>query len=136
MPMVKAKLARILLVDDEAIVRETVSRALCRDYEILALPSAETLERAMERFRPDLTILDVRMPGEDGWKVCRRLRQQKRYDPYPVIFMSALADEASVRQGFACGGDFYLPKPFDLQVLSRAVETFIGRKHRYPNESH
>ena len=128
------KPARILFIDDEPIVRQTVERVLSSAYEVRTLPSSEKLDETLQPFRPDLIILDVRMPHEDGWHVCERLRREKRLDPVPIIFLSALGDEASVRKGFACGGDSYLPKPFDIRELSRTVEAFIGRKHRYPEE--
>jgi DNA-binding response OmpR family regulator len=124
--------ARILIIDDEPIVRQTVERALSPVYEIQTLPSSEKLEQTFQSFLPDLIILDVRMPQEDGWHLCGRLRRDKRFDVIPVVFLSAMSDKASVRKGFSSGGDFYLPKPFDIYELKRAVEIFIGRKHRYP----
>jgi DNA-binding response OmpR family regulator len=126
--------ARILIIDDEPIVRQTVERALSPVYEIQTLSSSEKLEHTFQSFRPDLIILDVRMPQEDGWHLCSRMRRDKRFDIIPVVFLSALSDEASVRKGFSCGGDFYLPKPFDIHELLLTVEIFIGRKHRYPED--
>ncbi|OGR88874.1 MAG: hypothetical protein A2992_09365 [Elusimicrobia bacterium RIFCSPLOWO2_01_FULL_59_12] len=133
--MQQEKLARILFIDDEPVVRQAVERALSPAYEVRTLPSGEKLEQTLQPFRPDLIILDVRMPHEDGWHLCSRLRREKRFDVIPIIFLSALGDEASVRKGFACGGDSYLPKPFDIHELLRMVEVFIGRRHRYPDES-
>ena len=130
--MPKENAPRILIIDDDSIVRQTVARVLSPVYKIHMLPSSERLEQTFQSFRPHLIILDVRMPQEDGWQLCSRLRRDKRFDVIPFVFLSALSDEASVRKGFACGGDFYLPKPFDIHELIRAVEIFIGRKHRYP----
>ena len=129
------KQARVLCIDDEPMVRQTIERALSPIYDVRTLASGEELEQTLQPFQPDLIILDVRMPQEDGWHLCSRLREDKRFDVIPIVFLSALGDEASVRKGFASGGDFYLPKPFDIRELLQVVDTFTGRKHRYPNES-
>ncbi|MFA5975256.1 MAG: response regulator [Elusimicrobiota bacterium] len=126
--------ARILCIDDEPIVRETIERALSTNYKVLALPSGEKLSDTLEPFKPDLIILDVRMPQEDGWQLCRRLRQEKQLDAIPIIFLSALSEEADRLRGFMSGGDFYLPKPLDIRELARIIDVFLGRKHRYPEE--
>lgn len=132
--MEQAGPCRILCVDDEAIIRRTVERVLSPTYEVLTLPSGENLEAALHPFQPDLIIMDVRLGNEDGSLVCSRLRRHKQFDTIPVVFMSDLNDEASVRKAFSCGGDFYLPKPFVAHDLHRIVQLFIGRKHRHPND--
>jgi DNA-binding response OmpR family regulator len=125
---------RILIIDDEAVIRQAIERALSRDYEVISLASSEALEETLQQILPDLLILDVRMPEEDGMRLCSRLRRDRRFDAVPIIFLSGLADEATVRKGFASGGDYYLPKPFDLMELSQVVKAFIGRKHRHPDD--
>ena len=132
--MQSAPRPRILLIDDEPVVRETIERALSHDYQILTLSSSTDLEETVRHSPPDLIILDVRMPEENGLSICDRLRHDRRFDVVPIIFLSGLADEATVRKSFANGGDFYLTKPFDLKELSQVVETFIGRKHRHPDD--
>lgn len=127
--------AKILLIDDDPAVRQTVDRALSPAYQMMGLADTGRFEEAMSAFQPDLIILDARMPDLDGWEVCRRLRHHKRFDGIPVLFLSALGDEASVRKGFSVGGDYYLPKPFDIKELTRVVEALIGRPHRRPDES-
>ena len=132
--LVETMKTRILVVDDEPVVRHVLERALSGEHEIRLLASSEKVEAVLKPFRPDLMILDVHMPGENGWELCRRLRTAKQYDAIPVIFLSALSDEVSVRKGFACGGDFYLPKPFNIPELLRVVDIFLGRKHHHPDE--
>jgi DNA-binding response OmpR family regulator len=132
--MFPGTLPRILIVDDEPVVRQTLERALAARYDVSSLPSSECLEETIRRFPPDLIILDVRMPGLDGTEVCHRLRRDKRYDTVPVMFLSACSDEATVRKGFANGADFYMPKPFDLNELHLTVEALIGRKHHHPDD--
>ena len=125
---------RILIIDDEAVVRQAVERVLSRHYEVASLASSDALEETLQHFLPDLLILDIRMPDEDGIQLCSRLRRDRRFDTIPIIFLSGLADEATVRKGFASGADYYLPKPFELMELSQIIETFIGRKHRHPDD--
>jgi len=126
--------ARILFIDDEPIVRQIIERVFCSRYDVRTLPSTEKLVGEIDRFHPDLIVLDVRMPHEDGWHACERLRREKRFDSVPIIFLSAVGNEASVRKGFALGGDSYVSKPFDVQEFSSRIEALIGRKHHYPNE--
>jgi len=125
---------RILIIDDEPVVRQTLERALSPDYDVMTLSSTHDLDETVRQFPPDLIILDVRMPDENGIEVCDRIRRDRRFDVVPIIFLSGLADEATVRNGFASGGDYYLTKPFDLKELDQVVEAFIGRKHRHPDD--
>jgi len=133
--MTRDPLPRILIVDDERMVRQMLDRILSGHYEVLTLSSPELVDNAFQTFQPDLIILDVRMPEEDGWHLCNRLRHDKRYDSIPIIFLSGMTDELSVREGFSNGGDYCLGKPFEAGELKQMIQTFIGRKHRHPDEA-
>ena len=110
--------ARILVIDDEPIVRQTIERALSPAYEVRSLGSGESLAQTLDPFQPDLIILDICMPLEDGWHLCHRLRKEKQVIPFRSS-ISQLDDESSVRKGFASGGDFHLSKPFDIRACGR-----------------
>jgi len=125
---------RILIVDDEAVVRQAIERMLSRRYEAVTLSSSDALDSTLQRFQPDLMILDVCMPEEDGMRLCSRLRRDQRFDSIPIVFLSGLSDEDTVRESYASGGDYFLPKPFELAELLQVVEAFLGRKHRHPDE--
>src|SRR5687768_5089615 len=100
-------MASILVVDDESIVRGVVSAALERDgHTVREAHDGRGAVAAAEQALPDLVVLDVGLPDFDGWEVCRRLRT---HGDVPVLFLTALADEANLVRGLRLGGDDYLP---------------------------
>ena len=125
-------MASILVVDDESIVRGVVSAALERDgHTVREAPDGRSAVAEAERALPDLVVLDVGLPDFDGWEVCRRLRTR---GDVPVLFLTALADEANLVRGLRLGGDDYLPKPFNPDVLSARVGALLRRARRGDEE--
>ena len=115
----------ILLVEDEHFTRELVSMALQgAGYRVTAVADGEAALREIDRQRPDLAILDVRLPGMDGWELCQQFRS--RMD-VPVIFLTSLRDDEYVVKGLRAGGDDYLVKPFAPLVLVAHVEAVLRR---------
>ena len=116
---------RILVVDDDAvIVRLLQVNFTLEGYDVdTASRGEEAISRARER-RPDVIVLDVMMPGIDGWEVCRRLKEEEGIDA-PVIFLSARAQDDDRERGYALGVVDYVTKPFDpaqlVEVVGRAV---------------
>jgi PAS domain S-box-containing protein len=121
----------ILVVDDEPAGREALRALLASSGYRLAFASggAEALQRAAE-LRPDLVLLDVMMPGLDGFEVCRRLRADPLISEVPIILLTALDDRASRLQGIDAGADDFVSKPFDRIELRARVRT-IMRLNRY-----
>jgi two-component system, OmpR family, response regulator len=120
--------ARLLIVDDDDSIRDMVGTALrYAGFEVaVAVDGLDGLTKAATG--PDLIVLDVLMPGIDGYEMCRRLRAQG--DATPIIFLTARAASRDVLEGFSRGGDDYLTKPFVLDELVariRAVLTRVGR---------
>jgi two-component system, OmpR family, response regulator len=118
--------ARILVVDDEQSITDLVAMAL--RYERFAVQVAHTGRRALdavESFSPDLLVLDVMMPGIDGFEVARRLRNAERH--VPVLFLTARdATEDKVR-GLTLGGDDYMTKPFSVEELVARIRAILRR---------
>lgn len=121
----------VLIVDDEPGGRETLEALLLREgYELLfAASGQEALEKAA-RHLPDLVLLDVMMPGMDGFEVCRRLRADARLADIPVILVTALDDRDSRLEGIEAGADDFISKPFDRVELRARVRTIV-RLNRY-----
>jgi two-component system cell cycle response regulator len=121
----------ILIVDDEPSARETLEALLFREgyHLVYAADGAEALQKAVELI-PDLILLDVMMPGMDGFEVCRRLRADPRLAEAPVIMVTALDDRDSRIQGIEAGADDFVSKPFDRAEL-RARARAITRLNRY-----
>jgi len=121
----------ILIVDDESSARETLEALLFREgyHLVYAVSGPEALQKAVELI-PDLILLDVMMPGMDGFEVCRRLRADPRLAEAPVIMVTALDDRDSRIQGIEAGADDFVSKPFDRAEL-RARARAITRLNRY-----
>jgi PAS domain S-box-containing protein/putative nucleotidyltransferase with HDIG domain len=126
----------ILIVDDEPAGRDTLEAILYRQgYELaFATNGAEALELAINLL-PDVVLLDVMMPGMDGFEVCRRLRAEARVAEVPVILVTALDDRESHILGFEAGADDFISKPFDRFVLRARVRS-VTRLNRYRHLHH
>jgi DNA-binding response OmpR family regulator len=91
---------------------------------VLAVADGETALREVERVSPDLIVLDVRLPGIDGWEVCRRVRAQSNV---PILILTALIEDDSLVKGLRLGADDYLGKPFSPVVLAARVQALLRR---------
>lgn len=121
----------ILIVDDTETGREILEALLHSPaYQLaFACNGPEALEK-VEALTPDLVLLDVMMPGMDGFEVCRRLRANPRLADIPIILVTALDDRQSRIQGIEAGADDFVTKPFDHAELRARVRT-ITRLNRY-----
>ncbi len=119
---VDLKGARILLVDDQPANLDILRRVLeAQGYKVLLAPSGEVALRTASRVVPDLILLDVMMPGMDGYEACRRLKQEEATRAIPVIFVTAQDQTEALVSGFQAGGVDYITKPFrEEEVLMRA----------------
>lgn len=111
----------ILIVDDTTENLRVLSAALANQgYDVRGVINGEMALRAAQAERPDLILLDIRMPGMDGYEVCRRLKESPTTQDIPVIFLSAMGDSIDKVQAFGVGGVDYITKPFQLdEVLVR-----------------
>jgi DNA-binding response OmpR family regulator len=118
---------KILVADDEEGMVSFIRDALIREgYEVLAAyDGRQALELA--RRQPDLILLDVMMPGMDGYEVCHAVRE---IVSCPVLFLSALQSEADRIKGLAVGGDDYIVKPFSIRELKMRVHAHLRREKR------
>jgi two-component system OmpR family response regulator len=118
--------ARVLVVDDEVYIRDLVSSALrIAGFDTLLAGDGPQALDHIARDRPDLVVLDVGLPGIDGFEVCRRLRAEG--DPTPVIFLTARDAPEDRVSGFTRGGDDYVTKPFSLEELVVRVRAVLRR---------
>lgn len=117
---------RVLLVDDDDSIRDLVTTALeFVGFEVATAADGFAGLAAVPTFLPDLVVLDVMMPGIDGLEVCRRLRADG--DTTPVIFLTSNDAAPDMLGAFQAGGDDYLTKPFNLQVLIAHIEAVLRR---------
>ncbi|MEW6498130.1 MAG: response regulator, partial [Cyanobacteriota bacterium] len=120
---------KVLVVDDHPSSRMTAVALLSVEgYEVIEAESGPiALERVVEG-NPDLILLDIMMPGMDGFEVCRRLKEDEQTRLIPVVFITALNDKRSRIMGIEAGGDDFLTKPFDRLELAARVKSLIRQK--------
>jgi len=117
----------ILVVDDEKDVVEVVSHFL--EEEGYTVHSAYDGEEALEMASGDvdLIVLDIMLPGVDGYEVCKKLRSRVETEDIPIVFLSAKTEEEDQIEGLMLGGDDYLTKPVSPQVLVAHVKAVLRR---------
>ena len=121
----------ILIVDDDHTARETLVAILEGEkYQIELARSGIDALQILEKLQPDLILLDVMMPGMDGFDVCRRIRSTPKLAEVPIILLTALDDRRSLLRGIESGADDFLSKPVDRHELLARVRT-ITRLNRY-----
>jgi OmpR family response regulator RpaB len=125
----------VLVIDDERSIR-----MLCRinlgaaGMQVLEAANGEEGLDLARREQPDLVLLDVMMPGLDGWSVARALAGDPRTREIPIVFLTARADAADRRRGQELGGVGYVVKPFDPVSIGELVEDVLGRVERGERE--
>lgn len=118
----------ILVIDDDDLVSRTLQRALKHYvYQVMTASSGIEGLQLARRHRPDLFILDIMMPGVDGYQVCRQIRGDPLLQDAPVLFLTAKAKDEDKIEGFRAGGDDYLVKPFNMQELELRVKAILRR---------
>lgn len=121
---------RLLLVEDDRRVRRGTALAFKQEgFEILEAADADSALRQMEESKPDLAILDVMLPGRDGFELCREIRKRSNM---PIIFLTAKTDTVDVVVGLESGGDDYVPKPFVVRELIARVRALLRRVQTEP----
>ena len=116
--------SRVLVVDDEPTVREVVAEYLRRDgYEVCELDRGDTVQQTVERFQPDLVVLDIMLPGANGLELLRA----GRTGGVPVILLTARSEETDRVLGLEFGADDYVTKPFSPRELVARVRTVLRR---------
>ncbi len=119
--------ANIMIVEDEPAVARGVQVALEREgYTVSVVPTGEDAVSRFSELAPELVVLDVRLPGIDGFEVCRQLRRETHA---PILFLTARADEVDKVVGLEIGADDYLVKPFSVRELVSRIKALLRRAY-------
>ena len=122
---------RIAIVEDEAELAALLEYNLTRGgYQACILPGHRDTLKNLEVWKPDLVILDVMLPGDDGFDLCRQIRQSPVLARTPVLFLTARSDEVDRVLGLEIGGDDYMTKPFSPRELVARVKAHLRRSDR------
>ena len=124
----QAKTRKILIADDEPDILEIVSFNLQGEgYEVFTAKNGDEAIEEAKKNHPDLIILDVMMPGKNGFEVCNILRLQPDFKDTLIIFLTALNDETTEIKGLETGGDDYITKPISPKILISRVNALFRR---------
>jgi DNA-binding response OmpR family regulator len=120
--------SHILIVEDDLDVAEMLDAYFrVQGYEVTSSNWGEDAVKLCRELRPDLVILDIRLPDIDGYEVARRLRDNRRTESVPIIFLTEKRSRAERLQGLELGADDYITKPFDIQELRLRVRNSLQR---------
>jgi two-component system response regulator RpaA len=121
-------MATILVIDDDELVSRTLQRTLkVYGHQVMVANSGTEGLQLARRHRPDLFVLDIMMPGTDGYQVCRQIRGDPMLHNLPVLFLTAKAKDEDKIEGFRAGADDYLSKPFNMEELQLRVRAILRR---------
>ncbi len=119
---------RVLLVDDAKANLDILVEGLKSDHKLSLALNGEMALQIAARMPPDLVLLDIMMPGLDGYEVCRRLRQMPETAEVPIMFLSSLEEVQNKTRGFEAGANDYLTKPFEMIEVKARVRSLLKAK--------
>jgi DNA-binding response OmpR family regulator len=117
---------KVLIVDDEPNIVASLEFLMARQgYETLVVDDGDEALAAVERFQPDLVLLDVMLPHRDGFEVCQQLRAEG-HETLKIILLTAKGRESEVAKGLAVGADAYVTKPFSTRELVAQIAKLLA----------
>jgi DNA-binding response OmpR family regulator len=121
---------RILIIEDELDLIEALKLRLdANGYEVIySIDGSDGLNRARTE-NPDLIILDIWLPKLDGYKICRMLKFDEKYQNIPIIMLTAKVQQADIRQGKEAGADAYLTKPYKAEDLLNKIRELLAARN-------
>jgi len=116
----------VLIVDDERFNLKVLTEFLYEDYKIMAAKTGEQALKAVQGSSlPDLILLDIMMPGIDGYEVCKKIKQDEKTSHIPIIFVTAISEAMDAAKAFELGAVDYITKPFNPVTVKARVKTHI-----------
>jgi len=127
---------RILIIDDDRHLVDLIRRTLQMEkiYEVKAAHDGFSGGRAFSDFKPDLAVLDINMPGLDGYQVCENIREDTAYKNVKILVISGQGDDEVKQKIFDLGANAFMPKPFETTVLVKKIEKLLGIKEEDKKE--
>ena len=121
----KTKRKKIIMLDDDVTNLTVARNALIDKYDIFTVPTAEKLFHLLSKVTPDLILLDIEMPGANGYEVIKKLKSSASTAEIPIIFLTALTDPKSESKGLGLGAVDYITKPFSYQLLLQRIDIHL-----------
>lgn len=125
---------RILIVEDDLIIAQTVQKHLCQwGFEAKYTENFQTILEEFITYEPQLVLLDISLPFYNGFHWCTQIRNHSKV---PIIFLSSANDNMNVVMAMNLGGDDFISKPFDLNILVAKMQALLRRTYTFHNELH
>jgi DNA-binding response OmpR family regulator len=120
--------ARVLIAEDEPNIVVSLEFLLGQaGYEVQVATSGDDTLRALQSFRPDLILLDLMLPGINGFEICKRLRADPDFAAIRIVMLTARGRSTEVAKGLALGADAYVTKPFGTHELLASIRSLLGQ---------
>ena len=116
---------KVLIVDDEPINLDILEEMLEENYHTCLAQSGEEALEKVKTFLPDLVLLDVMMPGKNGYETCKELRNNPMLKSTSIVMVSAKAEKDDIKKGLQSGADEYVVKPFEEDTLLEIIERYV-----------
>lgn len=124
-------MAKILIAEDERDIRDLITFTLrFAGYEVVAASNGEEAVNLAQQERPDLILMDVRMPRMTGYEACAAIKADPALKDIPVMFLSAKGQESEIQAGLSAGATEYLLKPFAPDQLTARIQTILAQHKR------
>lgn len=118
---------QILIVEDDLIIAQSIARHLATwNYQVEYVQNFQEVMEHFEKFQPDLVLMDINLPFYNGFHWCSEIR---RHSNVPIIFLSSVSDNMNIVMAMNMGGDEYIEKPFDVQVLTAKIQALLRRTY-------
>lgn len=120
---------RILIVEDDRVIAQTLASHLCRwDYETKCVEDFKNVAKEFRQYDPQLVLLDIMLPFFNGFHWCQEIR---RFSKVPIVFLSSANDNMNIVMAMNMGGDEFIEKPFDLNVVTAKVQAILRRTYSF-----
>lgn len=118
---------RILIVDDEPNILVPLEFLMKQNnYDVQTAETGEKALNLISTWKPDLILLDIMLPGMDGYEVCQKIRQEKEFKSTRIVFLSAMARSIDIAKGMGLAADDYITKPFATDFVVGKIKELLG----------
>lgn len=114
-----------MLIDDDNTIRATLQAALEKRYSVVGLSTGEEVLELIESYDPHLLLLDINLPGSDGFEICKEVRSKAKLRNLPIIFMTVRKDDKSFLNSLDSGGNSFITKPFEIAELREKIARLL-----------
>ena len=118
---------KILIVDDEPNIIVPLEFLMKQNnYDVLTADTGEKALDLISTWKPDLILLDIMLPGMDGYEVCQKIRQEKKFNQTKIVFLSAMARSIDIAKGMGLAADDYITKPFATDYVVNKIKELLA----------